>query len=346
MITINSAGQARSILFGIFVLLDLMMFLKGFDLQPLPEYKQLGAFRGEITYFFEGIKSKEMRSERFLIIQINNNRNNFYLGLSDYLNDDSGAYQEVKRAISIGDVIDLKGYFVRGGLITEGYYNIVEFGKGNVVYLNYDTMVAAIQSESDFNFKLFLFLNVVVVILFVVSLIKGDEECSTGGNKGSNKGSEGDDGRDTKLEVSSESLEYGETITTWAADVEGSPYTFRCEHQFWTGRKKYYINDKLVRQISGGLIESCRSSVAANFHIDSHDIQFLFRAAREFGFSYGGAGYDDMSEVFDKDAGVVTSMELSIDGTKIKGSMKSARRMAGWAAPLFVAIIVILVLCW
>jgi len=159
-------------------------------------------------------------SERFLIIRINNNRSNFHLGLSDYLNEESGVYQEVKRTICVGGVNGFKGYFVRGGLLTEGYYNIVEFEKSNIVYFIYDPMVAAIQSESDFNFKLFLFLNAVVIILFVVSLI-----------------------------------------------------------------------------------ESAKSNEKS-------------------------------------DAGVATTMELLIDGTKIKGSMNRARRLAGWAAPLFIAIIV------
>jgi len=330
MIIVKSAGHARSLLFGILVLLDALVFLKGFELQPLPEYKQLEEFRGEVVYFFEGMKSKEQQNDRFLVIRINNKQLNFYLGLSDYLDDDSGAYQQVKQAISVNDVISLKGYFMRGGLVTDGYYNIVEFEKNNIIYLNYQTMVSAVQAESDFNFKLFLFLNIVVIVLFVISLVKsrsGDDE-------------ESSDDSETKSKEYSSSLAYGETITTWAADIEGRQHTFRFEHQFWTGRKKYFINDKLVKHISGGLIESCRGSVTVSFCVDSHDIQFLFRASRESDFSYGGVGHNDESAIFDKDAGVTTSMELLIDGAKIKGSVESERRMSGWAAPVFIAIIV------
>jgi len=179
MIMIKSAGQARFILFGIFILLDVVIFLRGFELQPLPEYKHLEEFKGEVVYFFEGIKSKEQQSDRFLIFRINNNKSNFYLGLSDYLDDDSSAYQEVKRAINVGSVVNIKAYFVPGGLLSEAHYNIVEFGKNSNLILNYPTMVAAVQAESDFNYKLFLFLNIVVIVLFIISLVKsraGDGE--------------------------------------------------------------------------------------------------------------------------------------------------------------------------
>jgi len=172
MIMIKSAAQARFLLFGIFILLDAVIFLRGFELQPLPEYKHLEEFKGEVVYFFEGIKSKEQQSDRFLVLRINNNQSNFFLGLGDYLDDDSSAYQEVKRAINVGYVISLKAYFVPGGLLTGEHYNIVEFEKNNNVVLNYPTMVSAVQAESDFNYKLFLFLNIVVIVLFVISLIK------------------------------------------------------------------------------------------------------------------------------------------------------------------------------
>ncbi|MFT5659103.1 MAG: hypothetical protein ACI9KN_002385 [Gammaproteobacteria bacterium] len=122
---------------------------------------------------------------------------------------------------------------------------------------------------------------------------------------------------------------YGETVNIWSTQVDNKDYTFRFEHQFWTGRKRYFINDKLVKKISGGVIEAHRFRTSTSFTVNGHEVQFLFQAKTyDAHLSY---------TLFVKDLGIKTIMNLLIDGKQIAGVEEQASRCAGWVIPVVLA---------
>ena len=108
-------------------------------------------------------------------------------------------------------------------------------------------------------------------------------------------------------------MKYGEAHKSWIVDLDGKEQLFRFEHQFWTGEKKYYINDELIKHIHGGLLQSAKFVQEVPFSIGSHKGMFKHRAI-----------------------GRVTFNDLIIGGEEIKGSEKSAMRFPLWLMTLLI----------
>lgn len=102
-------------------------------------------------------------------------------------------------------------------------------------------------------------------------------------------------------------MNYGETHKTWLVELDEKEYSFRFEHQFWTGEKKYFINNELIEHIQGGLMQSASFANDVTFTIGSHKGKFTHRAI-----------------------GRATFNELFIDENKIQGEEKSALRFPLW----------------
>ena len=106
-------------------------------------------------------------------------------------------------------------------------------------------------------------------------------------------------------------MNYGETHKHWNATLAGKEHSFRFEHQFWTGEKKYFVNDELIKHVEGNLLQSASFGSDVPFDIDGHNGVFQFRAI-----------------------GRLTFYDLYIDGSKIEGEEKSAMRLPPWAIVL------------
>jgi len=104
-----------------------------------------------------------------------------------------------------------------------------------------------------------------------------------------------------------ENMKYGESIKLWNIELDGQAQSFRLEHQWWTGEKKYYINDKLIEHVAGGFLQSASFVKDVSFNIGSHEGKFKFRAV-----------------------GRVVFFDLVIDGNKIEGDEKNALRAPIW----------------
>ena len=173
----NRTMRARLMLFGIFILLDICVFILGIEEPPLPEAQNLKHFNGQVVYFFEGsTKSGSFGSEGFLIIKINNDQHAFYLGFGDSLSDTDSAYIQVRNSIRLNDSIRIKGYFNEGRLGTYDYYNIVELERNGRLLVTYDVMAAAIEAENQFNYMLFFGLNFILLLGFSYLLISGSDD--------------------------------------------------------------------------------------------------------------------------------------------------------------------------
>lgn len=109
-------------------------------------------------------------------------------------------------------------------------------------------------------------------------------------------------------------MRYGETITRWQVELNGKRHTMRLVHQFWTGEKKYYVNDELIKQTKGGVIPSASFGEDVSFTLEKHQGQFKFRAVGRMEF------YD-----------------LYIDDRKIEGDEQRALRIPIWAIALLLA---------
>jgi hypothetical protein len=48
-------------------------------------------------------------------------------------------------------------------------------------------------------------------------------------------------------------MNYGDAVKTWEVELNGETHHFRMEHNFWSGEKKYFIDDDLVEHVSGSL---------------------------------------------------------------------------------------------
>jgi hypothetical protein len=116
-------------------------------------------------------------------------------------------------------------------------------------------------------------------------------------------------------------MKYGDAVKTWEAVLDGKEHTFRFEHNFWSGEKKYYINDQLIEHVPAGLKQSASFGSEVPFNIGSHQGKFQHRAV-----------------------GRVVFYDLYIDGDKIKGHEKHALRMPVWAFVLL--IVLLLLLAW
>ncbi len=104
-----------------------------------------------------------------------------------------------------------------------------------------------------------------------------------------------------------DNMKYGESIKTWDIELDGKLQTFRIEHQFWTGEKKYYINDEMIKHVEGGFLQSASFMKDVPFNIGTHEGKFKFRAV-----------------------GRLTFYDLIIDGKEIEGEEKNALRFPIW----------------
>ncbi len=108
-----------------------------------------------------------------------------------------------------------------------------------------------------------------------------------------------------------DNMKYGESIKTWDIELDGKPYTFRMEHQWWTGEKSYYINDELIEHVDGGFLQSASFGKDVTFNVGSHEGKFKYRAV-----------------------GRAVFFDLVIDRNKIEGEEKNALRFPIWLAVL------------
>jgi hypothetical protein len=113
-------------------------------------------------------------------------------------------------------------------------------------------------------------------------------------------------------------MKYGDSVKTWEVVLGDKKHTFRFEHNFWSGEKKYFINDQLIEHVPAGIKQSASFGSEVPFNIGSHQGKFQHRAV-----------------------GRVVFYDLYIDGDKIKGEENSALRMPLWA---FAALILLLLL--
>jgi hypothetical protein len=116
-----------------------------------------------------------------------------------------------------------------------------------------------------------------------------------------------------------DNLKYGESVKIWHIELDGKPYTFRLEHQWWTGEKSYYINDDLIEHVDGGFLQSASFAKDVTFNVGSHTGKFKYQAL-----------------------GRAVFLNLVIDGNEIKGEEKNALRFPIWVAVfLFLGLIAI-----
>jgi hypothetical protein len=102
-------------------------------------------------------------------------------------------------------------------------------------------------------------------------------------------------------------MAYGESIKTWNVELDDQQHSFRFVHQFWTGEKKYYINEELIKHISGSLLSSASFASDVPINIGTHEGEFKYRAV-----------------------GRVAFYDLYIDGNKIEGEERNALRAPVW----------------
>ncbi len=106
-------------------------------------------------------------------------------------------------------------------------------------------------------------------------------------------------------------MKYGETVTRWQLELNGRTHMMRLVHQFWTGEKKYYVDDELIKHTKGGVLPSASFGEDVTFTLGEHQGRFKFRAVGRMEF------YD-----------------LYIDDEKIEGDEQRAMRIPAWAIVL------------
>lgn len=99
-------------------------------------------------------------------------------------------------------------------------------------------------------------------------------------------------------------MNYGDAVKTWDVELNGESHRFRMEHNFWSGEKKYFIDDELVEHVSGSLKASASFARDVPFNVGGHLGKFQHRAV-----------------------GRVVFYDLYIDDRKIEGEEKRAMRM-------------------
>jgi hypothetical protein len=138
-------------------------------------------------------------------------------------------------------------------------------------------------------------------------------------------------------------MSYGVTVNTWTTKLDGKQFIFRFEHQFWTGRKSYYIDGELVRHVRGGIIESGTRSDKTDFTIGTHHGTFEYTAKTENALVPGSVLTDDN--------GISQICTLTIDGSLIALDAdstniddKQASRYPRWLDYVFIGMILGMVL--
>ena len=114
-------------------------------------------------------------------------------------------------------------------------------------------------------------------------------------------------------------MNYGDAVKTWEAVLDGEKHVFRYEHNFWSGEKKYFIDDEMTKHVPGSLMVSASFADDLPFNIGAHQGKFRHRAV-----------------------GRVVFYDLFIDDEKIKGEEKHALRMPLWAFALLIFLLFII----
>lgn len=116
-------------------------------------------------------------------------------------------------------------------------------------------------------------------------------------------------------------MKYGDAVKNWVVVVDGKEHHFCLKHNFWTGEKKYYVDDEMIKHVPGSISASASFGSEVPFNVGSHQGKFQHQAV-----------------------GRVVFYDLYIDGEKIKGEEKNALRMPIWAA--VVLFILLFLIAW
>ena len=73
-------------------------------------------------------------------------------------------------------------------------------------------------------------------------------------------------------------MKYGDAKKTWAVVLDGQEHTFRLEHNFWSGERKYYVDDELIEHITGSLGASANFGQDVEFTVGGHECRFQYRS--------------------------------------------------------------------
>jgi hypothetical protein len=106
-------------------------------------------------------------------------------------------------------------------------------------------------------------------------------------------------------------MKYGDAAKNWTVELDGREHSFRMEHNFWSGEKKYFVDDEMIEHVEGGLKASAAFAGDVPFSVGGHQGYFRHRAV-----------------------GRAVFYDLFIDDEKIKGEEKHALRLPLWAAAL------------
>lgn len=111
-------------------------------------------------------------------------------------------------------------------------------------------------------------------------------------------------------------MKYGDAVKTWEVELDGKHHRLRMAHNFWSGEKKYYIDDELVEHVPGSLKASAAFARDVPFTIGSHSGKFQHRAV-----------------------GRVVFYDLYVDGKNIEGEEQHALRMPVWVLVLLILLL-------
>jgi len=114
-------------------------------------------------------------------------------------------------------------------------------------------------------------------------------------------------------------MKYGDAVKTWAVELDGKVHRLRMEHNFWSGEKKYHIDDELTEHVPGSLKTSASFARDVPFTIGSHSGTFQHRAV-----------------------GRVVFYDLYVDGKKIEGEEQHAMRLPPWAIVLLILALLVI----
>lgn len=114
-------------------------------------------------------------------------------------------------------------------------------------------------------------------------------------------------------------MQFGDAVKTWAVELGGEAHQFRMEHNFWSGEKKYFVDDEQIESVSGSLKASAAMMKDVPFTVGAHRGRFQHRAI-----------------------GRIVFYNLYIDEQKIKGVEKHAMRMPPWAIVLLILALLVI----
>ena len=111
-------------------------------------------------------------------------------------------------------------------------------------------------------------------------------------------------------------MKYGDAVKNWVVELDGEAHRFRMEHNFWSGEKKYFVDDEMIEHVTGSIKASTTFARDVPFTVGAHEGYFRHRAV-----------------------GRAVFYDLFIDGEKIKGEEKHALRLPLWVAALLMLLL-------